>query len=544
MTEEIEPHILRKFEILQKLGKGAYGIVWKAIDRKLKQVVALKKVFDAFQNATDAQRTFREVMFLQELNGHECIIRLFNIIKAENNKDLYLVFDYMETDLHAVIRANILEDIHKRYIIYQTLKALKYIHSGELIHRDLKPSNILLNDKCDVKIADFGLARSVAFNEDDGNVPVLTEYVATRWYRAPEILLGSKTYTKAVDMWSVGCILGEMLMGKAMYPGTSTLNQIERILELTGKPKSEDVEAIESPLAWNILNNITITKKKTLQSLCPNASDDAIDFMKKCLIFNPKQRITVEEALKHKYVAEFSSPSEEIVCDRPIQISMDDNKKFSIKEYREALYEDISQRKKVQRKALQQKYLEEIGVATVVLDPQPAPVQAKPTTTSNYGERLEKKESMKDEKKDPYREERKVASKADDRGPTGAGTTGSNWGTYNAGGSKAGPTPSTTAAYGSKSTASQQPVGQPVQHSYVYGGKATVGSNGVPTQSKPTGTTAGSMIGGGTSSFTGAKYVPDKRPATNQMATKPTTATTVGGGKGPTYTSSLSKKFG
>ena len=97
-TDQIELHIYKKFEILQKLGQGAYGIVWKAIDRKTKQVVALKKVFDAFHNATDAQRTFREVMILQELNGHENIVKLLNVIKAENNKDIYLVFDYMETD--------------------------------------------------------------------------------------------------------------------------------------------------------------------------------------------------------------------------------------------------------------------------------------------------------------------------------------------------------------------------------------------------------------------------------------------------------------
>lgn len=202
-------------------------------------------------------------MFLQELNGHENIIRLLNIIKAENNKDLYLVFDYMETDLHAVIRANILQEIHKQFVIYQLLKGLKYIHSGELIHRDLKPSNILLNSECHAKIADFGLARSVAFKEDEGSAPVLTEYVATRWYRAPEILLGSTKYTKAVDMWSVGCILGEMIIGKAIFPGTSTLNQIERVLELTGKPKPEDIEAIESNLAYNIINSINLTKRKT-----------------------------------------------------------------------------------------------------------------------------------------------------------------------------------------------------------------------------------------------------------------------------------------
>eukprot|EP01017_Pseudomicrothorax_dubius_P012515 TRINITY_DN1522_c0_g3_i1.p1 TRINITY_DN1522_c0_g3~~TRINITY_DN1522_c0_g3_i1.p1 ORF type:complete len:517 (-),score=114.94 TRINITY_DN1522_c0_g3_i1:74-1624(-) len=367
MIDEIEVHIHRKFEIIQKLGKGAYGIVWKAIDRKLKQVVALEKVFDAFHNATDAQRTFREVMFLQELNGHENIIRLLNIIKAENNKDLYLVFDYMETDLHAVIRANILESIHKKYVIYQTLKALKYIHSGGLIHRDLKPSNILLNSECLVKVADFGLARSVAGVEEEEITPILTEYVATRWYRAPEILLGSTKYTKAVDMWSIGCILGEMLFGRAIFPGTSTLNQIEGVLELTGKPKQEDINSLNSALATNILESITLTRKRTFSSYFPNATEDEIDFIKRCLLFNPHHRMTVEEALRHRYVAEFSSPEEEIVCENPIQICMNDNKKFSIKEYREALYDDIARKKKEQRRKLQQEYLAQLGVGSTLV---------------------------------------------------------------------------------------------------------------------------------------------------------------------------------
>lgn len=119
MAEELEPHILKKYEILQKLGKGAYGVVWKAIDKDSRQTIALKKVFDAFQNATDAQRTYREVMFLKELKGHPNIVNLDAIIRAGNHKDLYLVFDFMETDLHAVIRGNILEDIHRRFIMFQ-----------------------------------------------------------------------------------------------------------------------------------------------------------------------------------------------------------------------------------------------------------------------------------------------------------------------------------------------------------------------------------------------------------------------------------------
>lgn len=219
-------------------GSQAYGVVWKSLDKRTRQIVALKKIFDAFQNATDAQRTFREIMFLQELNNHDNIIRLLNVLKAENDRDIYLVFEYMETDLHAVVRANILQDIHKQYVCYQLLRALKYMHSGQVLHRDIKPSNLLLNSECQVKLADFGLARSVAqlHTEGQNGSPVLTDYVATRWYRSCEILLGSGTYTYGVDMWSTGCILGEMLNGRTLFPGNSTQNQVDKIVAVTGRP--------------------------------------------------------------------------------------------------------------------------------------------------------------------------------------------------------------------------------------------------------------------------------------------------------------------
>lgn len=354
MSEEVDKHVLRKYEVLQKLGRGAYGIVWKVIDKKTRKVVALKKIFDAFQNSTDAQRTFREIMFLQELDQHENIIRLLNVHKAENDRDIYLVFEFMETDLHAVIRAGILEEIHKKYIVYQALKSLKFMHSAELLHRDMKPSNLLLNSECHVKVCDFGLARSIA-ETDSKDSHVMTDYVATRWYRAPEILLGSPNYTKGVDMWSIGCIIGELLDGQPLFPGSSTMNQIEKIMQVTGFPTPEEIESIHSPFADTMLKGLHPPPARPLSDLYPRASPDALDLMGKLLRFSPHDRPSVEEALEHPYVSQFHNLENEPRCPKCIQICVNDNRKLSISEYRDKLYKDILQKKREQRKLKKEK---------------------------------------------------------------------------------------------------------------------------------------------------------------------------------------------
>jgi len=349
MTDDIDRHVLRKYEIVQKLGRGAYGIVWKAVDKKTRQTVALKKCFDAFQNATDAQRTFREIMFLQELHGHENIVSLLNVMKADNDRDIYLICDHMESDLHAVIRAKILEAIHKQYIVYQVLKALHFMHSAEMLHRDIKPSNILLNSDCQVRICDFGLARSIHQTDNTTNA-VLTDYVATRWYRAPEILLGSNSYTRGVDNWSVGCILGELLNGKPIFPGTSTMNQLDRILEITGRPTPEDVESMKSPFAQQMLDSLPAPRARPLAEVFPTADQPALDLIRVCLDFNPSKRVSAKDGMRHPYVIQFHNPEDEPTCERAIRIPIDDNTKLTVQDYRERLYDDVLRKKKEQRR--------------------------------------------------------------------------------------------------------------------------------------------------------------------------------------------------
>ncbi|KAK2434014.1 mitogen-activated protein kinase protein MMK2 [Trifolium repens] len=299
---------------LQPVGRGAYGIVCCATNADTNEGVAIKKIGDAFDNRIDAKRTLREIKLLCHMD-HDNVIKIKDIIKPadkEKFNDVYIVYELMDTDLHQIIQSNqVLTDEHCQYFLYQLLRGLKYIHSANVLHRDLKPSNLLLNANCDLKICDFGLARTTS--ETD----FMTEYVVTRWYRAPELLLNCSEYTAAIDVWSVGCILMEILRREPLFPGKDYVQQLSLITELLGLPNEEDLGFLRSDNAKKYVKQLQHVDKQPFAQRFPDISPLAIDLAEKMLVFDPSKRITVEEALNHPYMSSLHEINEEPVCPSP-----------------------------------------------------------------------------------------------------------------------------------------------------------------------------------------------------------------------------------
>ncbi|XP_051751255.1 mitogen-activated protein kinase 1 isoform X1 [Ctenopharyngodon idella] len=322
-----------RYSNLSYIGEGAYGMVCSAYDRDNKVRVAIKKI-SPFEHQTYCQRTLREIKILLRFK-HENIIGINDIIRTptiDQMKDVYIVQDLMETDLYKLLKTQHLSNDHICYFLYQILRGLKYIHSANVLHRDLKPSNLLLNTTCDLKICDFGLARVA--DPDHDHTGFLTEYVATRWYRAPEIMLNSKGYTKSIDIWSVGCILAEMLSNRPIFPGKHYLDQLNHILGILGSPSQEDLNCIINIKARNYLLSLPLRCKVPWNRLFPNADPKALDLLDKMLTFNPHKRIEVEEALAHPYLEQYYDPTDEPVAEAPFKFEMelDDLPKETLKE--------------------------------------------------------------------------------------------------------------------------------------------------------------------------------------------------------------------
>ncbi|KAF7466162.1 mitogen-activated protein kinase 3 [Marmota monax] len=322
-----------RYTQLQYIGEGAYGMVSSAYDHVRKTRVAIKKI-SPFEHQTYCQRTLREIQILLRFR-HENVIGIRDILRAptlEAMRDVYIVQDLMETDLYKLLKSQQLSNDHICYFLYQILRGLKYIHSANVLHRDLKPSNLLINTTCDLKICDFGLAR-IADPEHD-HTGFLTEYVATRWYRAPEIMLNSKGYTKSIDIWSVGCILAEMLSNRPIFPGKHYLDQLNHILGILGSPSQEDLNCIINMKARNYLQSLPSKTKVAWAKLFPKSDSKALDLLDRMLTFNPNKRITVEEALAHPYLEQYYDPTDEPVAEEPFTFDMelDDLPKERLKE--------------------------------------------------------------------------------------------------------------------------------------------------------------------------------------------------------------------
>jgi len=284
----------------------------------------------------------------------------------------------METDLHAVIRkGGILQDAHQRYIMAQLLRATAFLHSGNVIHRDHKPSNVLLDSDCLVKICDFGLARSLSQlpkpgKDPEHSVPALTEYVATRWYRAPEILLSSPTYTKGVDMWSLGCILAEMLLGKPLFPGDSTFDQIERIVRVIPTPTRADIDCIGSQYAQTVIERAQRRPKLNLADVMPKGTpQDGIDLIKQLLVFNPEKRPSAEACLKHPYVIRFNSKKEnkDLNLGYNVVPPVNDDVQLTVDEYRQRLYKMIKEKRNLQKEERKRRENEKASGDCKKMDP-------------------------------------------------------------------------------------------------------------------------------------------------------------------------------
>ncbi|CAG9331579.1 unnamed protein product [Blepharisma stoltei] len=335
----------RRYVILNVIGSGAYGTVVSATDSQNGQNAAVKRMEKSFENVLMAKRALRELITLRILN-HENIIRIKTIqlpFSRNDVEEIYIVSELMEADLSTVIKSRqTLTDDQCQFFLYQLLRGLKYMHSANILHRDLKPRNILVNRNCDLKICDFGLARFVNNNRNALNLRTMSDYVATRWYRAPELLLSTHTYTAAMDVWSVGCIFGELLLRKPIFPGSDATNQLELIINALGSPSPEEIESIPHIESRETLKRMHKRTKKPLTMIIPNANPQALDLLEKLLAFSPSKRISISEALSHPYLSSFHCPEDEPICTEDFRYEFRfEDENLDIEDLKDLLYEEI-----------------------------------------------------------------------------------------------------------------------------------------------------------------------------------------------------------
>ncbi|XP_045820148.1 mitogen-activated protein kinase 9-like isoform X2 [Trifolium pratense] len=333
-----------QYQVQEIIGKGSYGVVCSAIDIHTAEKVAIKKINDVFEHVSDATRILREIKLLRLLR-HPDIVEIRHIMLPPSRRefrDIYVVFELMESDLHQVIKAN--DDLtpeHHQFFLYQLLRGLKYIHSANVFHRDLKPKNILANADCKLKICDFGLAR-VSFNDAPSAI-FWTDYVATRWYRAPE-LCGSffSKYTPGIDIWSIGCIFAEMLTGRPLFPGKNVVHQLDIMTDLLGTPPPESIARIRNEKARRYLNSMRKKQPVPFSQKFPNIDPLALRILERLLAFDPKNRPSAEEALSDPYFHGLSNIDREPSTHAISKLEFEfERRKVNKDDVRELIYREI-----------------------------------------------------------------------------------------------------------------------------------------------------------------------------------------------------------
>jgi cyclin-dependent kinase len=285
---------LDKYEKLEKLGEGTYGVVYKAEDKATKEVFALKKIRLESEDEGIPSTAIREIALLKELQ-HPNVLRIHDVIHT--HKKLILVFEFVDYDLKKFLN-NFEKGLDPKIVkslLYQLVRGVAHCHQQKVLHRDLKPQNVLVSAEGILKLGDFGLARAFG-------IPVknYTNEVVTLWYRAPDILLGSKNYSTSVDIWSIGCIFVEMLNQKPLFPGSSEADQLKKIFKLMRTPDPNKWTGLSELPDWKP-ENFEKYPGDSLSKICPKMDAEGLDLLEKMLKCNPSERISAKNALSHPY---------------------------------------------------------------------------------------------------------------------------------------------------------------------------------------------------------------------------------------------------
>jgi len=285
---------MEKYHKLEKIGEGTYGIVYKAKDKKTGELLALKKIRLDAEAEGIPSTAIREISLLKQLQ-HPNIVRLYDVVHTE--KKLTLVFEYLDQDLKKCLDNcgdNGLQAATVRSYLYQLLQGIAYCHQHRVLHRDLKPQNLLINHEGELKLADFGLARAFG-------IPVrnYTHEVVTLWYRAPDVLMGSRKYSTQVDIWSVGCIFAEMVNGRPLFPGSSDADQLTKIFKCLGTPTPKLWPSIAELPEYK--DNFPVYPAQAWKKIVKKLDPAGLDLLSQMLRYDPSKRISAEMAMKHLY---------------------------------------------------------------------------------------------------------------------------------------------------------------------------------------------------------------------------------------------------